>query len=231
MNRLLQQLQSGVANDISPEIIILSLVVSFALGLIISFVYKATHRGFSYAGSFIFTLVMVTVIVAVIMMIIGSNIVLSLGLIGALSIIRFRTVVKDTKDMAYLFWVIAEGLAVGSGNYLTAAVSVVFIGVFVAGLTKINFGQVISASYVMVLHIDPGSGIDEKSIGELIRKNKIKWDIRSHLLDKESSIKEITYSLYSRARPGAFDNLLKELNEVEGIKRISLLTPETNLFI
>lgn len=232
MNVLFEKFSLVAANDIPVIKIICTLVISFILGLFVAFVYKRTHKGFSYAASFVFTLIMITVIVSVIMMVIGSNIALSLGLLGSLSIIRFRTVIKDTKDMAYLFWSIAEGLAVGAGNYLTAFIFVFFIGIAIIILTKVNFGKAVSSDYVMVVHINPDSeSINEKGVGKLLDKNRIKWNIRSSLIDKESLIKEITYTLSSKFRRYAYEDLFSELNNIKDIKRISFLSPETNLFI
>jgi hypothetical protein len=95
--------------------IIFSLIVSIIIGVVISQTYKLTHRGVNYESTFMTSLVMLAPIVAVVMFFIQGNLVLSLGLVGSLSIIRFRTPIKDTRDMVYLFWVIAVGL--GAGTY------------------------------------------------------------------------------------------------------------------
>ena len=101
----------------SPTQIIFNLLLSFLLGLLISLVYKKTHKGLSYSQSFMVTNVFVTVIVCMVIMIIGNNLARAFALVGALSIIRFRTVVKDTKDTAYIFWSLASGMATGTGSY------------------------------------------------------------------------------------------------------------------
>ncbi|MFH1459863.1 MAG: DUF4956 domain-containing protein [Candidatus Omnitrophota bacterium] len=232
MNVFLEKLSLAVSKDLSVLTIIFTLAISFFLGLFICFIYKRTHRGFSSASSFTFTLIMINVIVSVIMMVIGSNIALSLGLIGSLSIIRFRTVIKDTKDMAYLFWVIAEGLAVGSGNYLTAAVSAFFIGCFVIILTKINFDKTINSDYIMVLYIDLQLSLKaENMIRDLFSQKNIKYELRSSFTDSESKIKEITYSLHAKVQKDSFEQMLSVLNNINGIKKVSLLTPEHNFFV
>ena len=86
-----------------PTEIVINLLLSFIFGLIISLVYKFTHKGLSYSQSFMITNVFVSVIVCMVIMIIGNNLARAFALVGALSIIRFRTVVKDTKDTAYIF--------------------------------------------------------------------------------------------------------------------------------
>ena len=90
-----------------PHEILINIVLGFVLGIVISYVYKKTHKGLSYSQSFMLTLVFVTIIVSAVMMIIGNNLARAFALVGALSIIRFRTVVKDTKDTAYVFLALA----------------------------------------------------------------------------------------------------------------------------
>ena len=94
-----------------PQQIIINLFISFVLGVVISIVYKKTHKGLSYSQSFMITNIFVAVIVCMVIMIIGNSLARAFALVGALSIIRFRTVVKDTKDTAYIFWSLAAGMA------------------------------------------------------------------------------------------------------------------------
>ena len=94
---------SSIANSYDPSNIIINLITSLILGLLISYVYRLTHKGISYSQSFMLTIVFVSIIVAMVMMVIGNNIARAFALVGALSIIRFRTVIKDTKDTAYIF--------------------------------------------------------------------------------------------------------------------------------
>ena len=109
-----------LSNIYLPSEIILNLTVSFILGLVVSIVYKKTHKGLSYSQSFVVTNIFIAVIVCMVIMIIGNNLARAFALVGALSIIRFRTVVKDTKDTAYIFWSLAVGLAAGTGSYFLA---------------------------------------------------------------------------------------------------------------
>ena len=115
----LSQLMGPVGNY-SVSVVLLNIIYSFILGLFISFVYMKTHRGISYSQSFVHTLVFVNLIATVVMMVIGNNLARAFGLVGALSIIRFRTVVKDTKDTAYVFFSLVIGMAIGTGAYLIA---------------------------------------------------------------------------------------------------------------
>ena len=111
----------------SPDQIIINLIAAAFIGVAISSVYKITHRGLSYSQSFMLTIVFVTIIVAMVIMVIGNNLARAFALVGALSIIRFRTVVKDTKDTAYIFLALAAGLAAGTSNYFLAFIGSAFI--------------------------------------------------------------------------------------------------------
>src|SRR5512133_1939353 len=94
---------------------ILALVLSFALGLFIFFVYKKTYRGVMYSASFGISLMALTMITSLVILAVTSNVILSLGMVGALSIVRFRTAIKEPLDIAFLFWSIAVGIVLGAG--------------------------------------------------------------------------------------------------------------------
>jgi hypothetical protein len=110
--------------------IILVMFISFALSLVVAAVYRYTHRGVSYSQSFVHTLVIMGTVVSLIMLIIGSNIARAFALVGALSIIRFRSAVKETRDVAFIFLAMAIGMAVGTRFYLLAAFASVVMSAF-----------------------------------------------------------------------------------------------------
>jgi uncharacterized membrane protein YhiD involved in acid resistance len=134
-----------------PTDILLNICLAFALGMVISYVYKQTHRGLSYSQSFMLTLVFVTVIVSIVMMIIGNNLARAFALVGALSIIRFRTVVKDTKDTAYVFLALAAGMASGTSSYFLALVGVSFTSAIAFVLHTTNYGSLYKSEFVLRL--------------------------------------------------------------------------------
>lgn len=105
----------------------LALALSFALGLFIFFVYKKSYAGVMYSASFGVTLIALCMITALLILAVTSNVVLSLGMVGALSIVRFRTAIKDSRDTVYIFWAIVVGICCGSGDYLVAAAGSVVI--------------------------------------------------------------------------------------------------------
>ncbi len=119
---------------------LLVMVLACILSMIVAYVYKKTHSGISYSQSFVITLVLLGLIVSTIMLIIGSNIARAFTLVGALSIIRFRNAIKDTRDVGFIFWVMAVGMACGTRFYMLGVLFTLFTSLVVFILTAINFG-------------------------------------------------------------------------------------------
>ena len=109
----------------------LALLLAFGLGLFIFFVYKKTYAGVMYSSSFGVTLVALTMITTLVILAVTSNVVLSLGMVGALSIVRFRTAIKEPLDIAFLFWAIAAGIVLAAGMIPLAVVGSLFIGIII----------------------------------------------------------------------------------------------------
>ncbi len=109
---------------------LLALFLAFGIGLFIFFVYKKTFSGVMYSSSFAVSLVAITMITTLVILAVTSNVVLSLGMVGALSIVRFRTAIKEPLDIAFLFWSIATGIVLAAGMIVLAVIGSVFIGVF-----------------------------------------------------------------------------------------------------
>ena len=127
-------LESGAFDGASLTSIVLGLVTAVLMGAVIYFVYSKFYVGVIYSRSFAITLVGMTALTAMVTLAISTNIVISLGMVGALSIVRFRTAVKDPLDLLYLFWAITTGITAGAGMYLlvvvTAAVMIIMILIF-----------------------------------------------------------------------------------------------------
>lgn len=109
---------------------LLALILAFGIGLFIFFVYKKTFSGVMYSSSFAVTLVAITMITTLVILAVTSNVVLSLGMVGALSIVRFRTAIKEPLDIAFLFWSIAVGIVLAAGMITLAVIGSIMIGVF-----------------------------------------------------------------------------------------------------
>ncbi len=146
---------SYVDRPLSVQRVVVTLLLTFAVGLFIFYIYRKTFKGVLYTRNFNIGLVMTALVTALIIMPISSNVILSLGMVGALSIVRFRTAIKDPIDIVFMFWAIAVGLACGAGFYMVAIVGSPMIGLFVFGLSHANFGS--ADPYLLVVHHENGS--------------------------------------------------------------------------
>ena len=111
----------GSSNDLAPETIVTRLAMASVIACFIFLSYRISHIGSIYSKKFNVSLVVLTVITTTVMIVIGNNLAMSLGMVGALSIVRFRTAVKDSRDTMYIFWAITVGICCGAGDYFTAA--------------------------------------------------------------------------------------------------------------
>lgn len=209
-----------------PMDIIFSLLLAFVVAGIISQLYKYTHRGLSFELSFMSTLVLLAPIVTVVMLFIRGDLVLSLGLIGSLSIIRFRTPIKDTRDMVFLFWVIAVGLGCGTYNWLVVVISSIMISLVLILLHLIRYGQSHNIDYVLVVSGHAYSKSEDLS--RVIRKNTKEVQIRSK--ETEDDFWETIFEIrFDRMNHDSVDKLLREIRNIEGVNKVSLLAPQIAL--
>lgn len=212
-----------------PELIdvAVSLVISTILGVIISQLYKGTHRGMNYENTFMSSLVLMAPIVTLVMLYVRGDLVLSLGLIGSLSIVRFRTAIKDTRDMIFIFWVIAVGLGAGTYNWSVVLLSSLFIMIVVYILYFIRYGQVENRDFVLALS---GSLPHPKQqTAEIIKRYALNARLRS--LEVHEDVWESVYELRfsDESDKDAPDDLISELSAVSEISNVSLLAPQLSL--
>ncbi len=146
MREYLFQLLETSGGDLTAETIALRLAVSTVIAALLFLSYRLSHSGSIYSAKFNVSLVALTVITTTVMIVIGNNIALSLGMVGALSIVRFRTAIKDSRDTIYIFWAIVVGICCGAGDYLTAAAGSAFVF-----LVLLLFGRIRSDSRALLI--------------------------------------------------------------------------------
>jgi len=139
-------------SSFTPINVILVLVCALVTGILISLVYKITYRGVLYSPQFSMVLIMLVLVTAPVVMAIGSNVALSMGMVGALSIVRFRTAIKEPLDTCYMFWAITMGILLGAKQYAIALVVAVGIGAILILLSFVRFRS--PNAYLLVLHYD-----------------------------------------------------------------------------
>ena len=192
--------------------ILLSLAVSFAVGLVIYQVYRIFFGGVVFSRSFAATLVGMCVLTCMVTLAISTNVVISLGMVGALSIVRFRTAIKDPMDLLYLFWAITAGITIGAGMYLLAfAGSVMMIAV----IALLYARQKKAGIYILVVHYE-GDLVGDQVIREL---GRIKNQIKSKTLRGETT--EMTIELSCKK-----DNMLftERIRNLQGVKDVTLIS-------
>ena len=159
-------------SDMTPLSVVIALLAALLAGIVIAVVYRRAYRGVLYSPSFAITLVMLTLITTPVVMCIGSNIALSMGMVGALSIVRFRTAVKDPMDTAYMYWALTTGIVLGAGLYTIALVVVLGIAIIVLLLTFVKLPS--ANSYLLVLHYDEAATDAIQSVLSRVKNRRLR---------------------------------------------------------
>ena len=192
----------------------LALLLSFGIGLFIFLVYKKTYAGVMYSSSFGVTLISMTMISTFVILAVTSNVVLSLGMVGALSIVRFRTAIKEPLDIAFLFWAIAAGIVLAAGMIPLAVIGSVIIGlillVFVNRKSHVN-------PYIVVLQCDGSES--EKSATDFLRAHTNRLVVKSKSVQKGA----VELNLEIRLKDASTD-FINELSDLEGVRSAVLVS-------
>lgn len=200
--------------SIVPSDLFLALGLGFVIGLIIAIVYRKTYRGVLYSPSFALTLIMLTLITTPVVMCIKSDIALSMGMVGALSIVRYRTAVKDPMDLLYLFWAITSGIAAGAGMYLLVVVAgAVMIGMLALFYSHQDKGRV----YIAVIHYASDAVGDDitRAFGRtkfFVKSKTMRGDHVEMAVEVFCDDKDMTFAERIRAIEGVEDVTLIQYN-------------------
>jgi len=194
--------------------IVLTLVLAFLIGLFILYVYKKTYRGVMYSASFGVTLLALTMITSQVIMAVTSNVVLSLGMVGALSIVRFRSAVKEPLDIAFLFWAVAVGIILAAGMIPLAVIGSVVIGIIL--LIFVNKKQHMRP-YILVLSCNDSQS--EKDAASFLNSKLKKIVVKSKSV--RSGLVEVNYEVSLKDEDTDFVN---ELSDMEGVASAVLVS-------
>ena len=206
--------------------VVLNICMAFILGLFVSYVYKLTHKGLSYSQSFLLTIVFVTMIVAMVMMVIGNNVARAFALVGALSIIRFRTVVKDTKDTAFIFLALAAGMAAGTSSYFLAFGGTTIILVACVILHVTNYGSLYKSEFILRLRVETSDG--EPAYNEILNRFSKQANIL-HIEpsgDRQTTLVTFDVIMNKDLSPEAFT---RDLGQIEGVSEITLIASKNDM--
>ena len=212
MNSIFSNLfSSQTITPASFPTILLSLVLALAAGLFIAWIYRRNYRGVMYSNNFTLTLVMMTLITCPVVMCIRESIQLSMGMVGALSIVRFRTAVKDPLDTAYMFWALTMGILLGAGQFFLTACAVVGIGLLLTVLVHVQSKGL--NSYLLVVRMSEES---ERQANQLVNNLKVQ-QLKSKTVSANGI--EATYEV----RVDKPDALLNKLRALPGVYDATLV--------
>lgn len=201
--------------NISIQLVIITLLMALLFSFIVFFIYKATSKNTIYSRNFNITMSLISIVTAGVVLSMQANIVVSLGMVGALSIVRFRTAVKEPRDLLFLFWSISNGIIIGAGVY-----SLVFIMAIVLSLGLLLFDLLPAKKvpYLLVVNMSNNNAGDK--IKNMLAENKIKYRVKSRNVTKGNT--DIVYELYCKDS----EQLFNSLSKINGITSFNLLTQD-----
>jgi len=211
-----------------PVTVVLNMALACILGLVISVIYKTTHKGLSYSQSFMLTVIFVTIIVSMVMMVIGNSLARAFALVGALSIIRFRTVIKDTKDTAYVFIALAAGMAAGTSSYFLAVAGVVIVSAMALVLHSMNFGSIVKSELILRFRTSPrASGAYQQVLDKFTNQANLLQMEPSGDTGEERTV-FMTFDVVMK-KEDAVEDMVKELDTVSGLSELKVIASKTDI--
>ena len=191
--------------------ILMNMAVAVLVGIVIYMVYKKFYNGVVYSRNYALTLIGMTVLTCMVALAISTNIVISLGMVGALSIVRYRTAIKEPIDLLYMFWAITSGITIGASMYILAVIGLVTMIAFIA-ISYFSKGSM--DAYVLMVQYEEESAAD-MVLRELDKKNPI---LKSKVM--RGSIKEMTLQLSVKNNDTFF---MEKIEKLDGIKNVTLV--------
>lgn len=210
-----QNLTSGA--NLTVIDVLVGLTASLLCAAIISWTYRASYQGVLYQKSFNLSLILICLVTTSVIMVISGNLVLSLGMVGALSIVRFRAAIKDPMDIVYMFWAVAIGIANGVANIKVSLTATIVISILIILLNKLPFGTI---AYLVILKYNAD---DEPRFLEALEQNTSQYTIKS------KNIKDGQVELIAEARLKKDNDLSQNLTELNGFVDLSLLAYSSNI--
>jgi uncharacterized membrane protein YhiD involved in acid resistance len=203
-----------------------NLVVALICGILIAILYKITYRGLSFSATFVNAIIMLTMITALVIMVIGNNLARAFGLVGAMSIIRFRTAVKDTQDIMFIFFGLGIGLAAGAGTYAICFVGTFFIGAAVFITSKINYARPRNKEFLLQILSQPEKLPDNPfntAIESFCEHYKL-INVKS-LGEAEKETIESSFYVQLGDR-GQSEDLVRTIKKVPGVQKVNIFMDE-----
>lgn len=202
--------------------VVLGLLLSFILTAIIGKIYQMTHKGTSYTQSYVHTLIIMGMIVSIIMLIVGSNIARAFSLVGALSIIRFRNAVKETRDVGFIFFAMAIGMAMGTKFYLLGIISTGLISTVILIMSKFNWYSRPQTSQILKIRVN-----NDTDFETLFDDTFLKYTTVSDLISVDSvrsgMLTELAYNIVLK-KSATKQSLISKVKNLNGNLNVTLIT-------
>lgn len=214
MEQILEMIMADLNGTISLPELLLSVAVACAIALFILFIYRKTYTGVVYSNSFAMSIILLSMVTSIITCTISSNLALSLGMVGALSIVRFRTAVKEPLDTAYMFWAIAAGIMTGAGMYLPSIFGSLLVGILYMGCYA--FGFRLTRRYLLIVKYSLDAQEAVLPILESIERKKM----RSQTAYGKDV--EVTYELHVK-NVEKESEVLNQIQQISGVKSCSFV--------
>jgi len=208
----------------APLIILFIIVLAFAVGMFIGFVYMWTHDALSYSRTFVSALAVMPLIVAMLMLAMAGNIFVAFGLLGVFGVVRFRNVLKDTRDTIFILWAIMEGVAIGTTRFSTGALSALGIAGALLCLRFISFGTRRRYDAVLSLRVTGDVAARLPALKQILKRHATRLDLASERRATNEGT-DITYRLLLRDTSRSHE-LQSELTEAEGFANVSVYMHE-----
>jgi uncharacterized membrane protein YhiD involved in acid resistance len=206
--------------------VVLSLILSFVLTACIGWVYKITHKGTSYTQSYVHTLVLMGMVVSIIMLIVGSNIARAFSLVGALSIIRFRNAVKETRDVGFIFFAMAIGMATGTKFYLLAVIATIIISLVILIMNRFDWYSREAASQVLKIQLPNNVEFDTLFDDIFVKYTRVS-DLISVDSVRSGMLTELIYSIGLK-RSVDTQAFLADIKRLSGNNKVTLIAGYNN---
>jgi hypothetical protein len=204
--------------------LVLALLLAFLAGHAVAWIYMLTHTGLSYSRSYVSTLIVLPVVVALVMMVLSNNVVLALGLMAIFAMVRFRTILRDSLDTAYVLAVVVIGLACGTQKFATAVIGCVFTIAIMLYFWFTSFG--IRHRYDIIVNLHWSRSLGElPDLGHLLRRHSRKARCASQRSNEGYAGTDLSYRLLLRD-PMRVEDLLTELRSLKGVSRVTSLQAE-----
>ena len=227
MESLTQEIFGDIvlASPVTSYGLIVALASSTVLNLVVAKLYTFTHGGYSYSKSYLQTIVLVGITVTLIMVIIGSDIARAFALVGAMSIVRFRTPVKDARDLVFVFAAIAIGMACGTQFHVFAAIFTAFVAGLVLVFYYWGFGDLPNKGYVVKMRIN---GSDKDRVAELCGQLCKRFSVVSITRSNGDDVEDVIYEVELK-RGVAYKDLLERLTKAIKPESVNVLVGEGNV--